>query len=259
MPARQSIVTPPLESEDTTRPAQLKRPPVYGHTTTLNGNAFVEPQAFKLNAPNVSDGRVLLGALVQASVPLCVFDPQYRGVLDRQKYGNEGSRQKARFDLKQMSEELIVSFIRDIERVLAPSGHLLLWVDKYHLCIGVQDWFSEIDMTIVDMIVWNKKRMGMGYRTRRFGEYCIIAQKTPIRAKGVWKCHDIPDIWDERLTARNGHAKPVQLQKRLIEALTNEGDIVIDPAAGSYSVLTACRDSGRNFLGCDLVPKTDLI
>ena len=29
-------------------------------------------------------------------------------------------------------------------------------------------------------------------------------------------------------------------------------DIVIDPAAGSFSVMEACRHTGRRFLGCDI-------
>ena len=39
---------------------------------------------------------------------------------------------------------------------------------------------------------------------------------------------------------------------QLIEASTTEGDLVIDPAAGTFSVLDACREKGRVFLGCDL-------
>nr|WP_280523639.1 hypothetical protein [Helicobacter muridarum] len=33
-------------------------------------------------------------SLESQSVDLCFFDPQYRGVLDKMKYGNEGERQK---------------------------------------------------------------------------------------------------------------------------------------------------------------------
>lgn len=34
-------------------------------------------------------------------------------------------------------------------------------------------------------------------------------------------------------------------------AVTDPGDGVLDPAAGSYSVLTAAQPAGRQFLGCD--------
>jgi site-specific DNA-methyltransferase (adenine-specific) len=173
-------------------------------------------------------------------------------VLDRQKYGNEGKRQKERAERVQMSEALIGEFIREIDRVLIESGHLLLWMDKYHLCTGVAAWLDGTRLETVDLIVWNKMRIGMGYRTRRTSEYCLVLQKKPLRAKGVWKAHDIPDVWNEKLPHRGGHAKPVGLQTRLIDCLTNPGDVVIDPAAGTYSVLNACAAAGRNFLGCDL-------
>ena len=93
----------------------------------------------------------------------------------------------------------------------------------------------------------------MGYRTRRMSEHVIILQKEPRRAKGVWMIHTIPDVWPEEVK-RNGHThkKPVRLQGELIAAVSNAGDIVIDPAAGSFSVMEACKLRGRNFLGCDL-------
>lgn len=93
----------------------------------------------------------------------------------------------------------------------------------------------------------------MGYRTRRRAEYCIVLQKNPQRAKGVWKSHDIPDVVLERSSqAPHPHAKPVGLQGRLIDAVSNEGDFVVDPAAGSFSVLDAAGKTGRRFLGCDI-------
>jgi site-specific DNA-methyltransferase (adenine-specific) len=151
-----------------------------------------------------------------------------------------------------MDDALIGRFIEAIDRVLIGSGHLLLWLDKYHLCTGVAPWIGGTDLETVDLIVWNKMRIGMGYRTRRTSEYLLVLQKKPLRAKGVWKAHDIPDVWNEKLKQRGGHAKPVGLQSRLIDCLTNPGDTVIDPAAGTFSVLEASKATERNFLGCDL-------
>jgi len=133
-----------------------------------------------------------------------------------------------------------------------PTGHLLLWTDKFHLCTGLGPWLDKTNLDIVDLIVWNKLRIGMGYRTRRVSEYLVVMQKAPRRAKGVWALHDITDVWNEKVTNDGPHAKPVGLQSRLIEAITNTRDIVIDPAAGSYSVLKACQRTNRHFLGCDI-------
>ena len=59
-------------------------------------------------------------------------------------------------------------------------------------------------------------------------------------------------VWNEKVDHVITHRKPVGLQAKLIEAITSTGDVVLDPAAGSYSVLDACRRTGREFLGCDL-------
>ena len=211
-------------------------------------------QGFCFNKRLKMDGTQFLNELPPSCAPVAFFDPQYRGVLDKLKYGNEGkSRGKARSDLPQMTEEIIHKFIVGINQALTPSGHLFLWMDKFHLCSGFSNWLRETQFQVVDMITWNKKRIGMGYRTRRMSEYIIVLQKKPCRAKGVWKIHTIPDIWEEDVK-RNGHthSKPVGLQGKLIEAVSHTGDIVIDPAAGSFSVMEACKQFNRNFLGCDV-------
>jgi len=210
------------------------------------------PHGLELDHRNNRDGLSFLRQLRSDGFPLCFFDPQYRGVLDHQRYGNEGARQRARSKLRQMPEAEIKQFLRGIDRVLMPSGHLLFWTDKFHLCTGLGPWLDKTNLDIVDLIVWNKLRMGMGYRSRRVSEYLVVMQKAPRRAKGVWALHDIPDVWDEKVTNDGPHAKPIGLQSRLIEALTNTRDMVIDPAAGSYSVLKACRRTNRVFLGCDI-------
>lgn len=200
------------------------------------------------------DGLQLLSKIPDGIVSTSFFDPQYRGILDKQKYGNEGvKRGKRRVQLEQMDDEIIIKFISEIDRVLKPSGHLFLWVDKFHLCQGVQDWLNDTKLQLVDLIVWEKPRIGMGYRTRNKCEFLIVMQKKPIRAKGVWTIHNIPNVWQESvITKEHPHSKPIELQEKLICATTQENDIVLDPAMGSGSVLAACKNSGRNFIGGDL-------
>jgi len=151
-----------------------------------------------------------------------------------------------------MNEPTIKKFIQEIDRVLLPSGHLFLWVDKFHLCQGVLQWVQDTNLNLVDMVVWDKGKIGMGFRTRRKSEYLIVFQKSPIRVKGKWTIHNIPDVWEEKTPKVHPHSKPLELQKALIEATTQKGDWVLDPASGGYSVLTACQELKRNFIGCDI-------
>jgi site-specific DNA-methyltransferase (adenine-specific) len=209
--------------------------------------------AYPVNTRLSIDGITLLRSLPDESCDAAFFDPQYRGVLDKLAYGNEGKgRCRARCELFQMSEPVIREFIAEIARVLRPSSHLFLWIDKFHLCEGVGAWLAGTDLHIVDMITWDKARWGMGYRSRRVSEYLLVIQKDPVRAKGVWLDHSIPDVWREKVAKTHAHSKPVDLQRRLIEATTSSGGLVVDPAAGGFSVLDACAESGRVFIGTDL-------
>ena len=180
-------------------------------------------KGLKMNARQKMDGIKLLKMLNDNSIPLVFFDPQYRSILDKQNYGNEGKgRQKIRSELPQMNDKMIKEFLKEIERVLIPSGHLMLWVDKYIVCSGINALLEGSALQLVDMITWNKERMGMGYRTRRYSEYLVIFQKLPVRAKGVWRVHDIPDVWTEKIEIsdkNHTHAKPIRLQMRLIKAV----------------------------------------
>lgn len=207
------------------------------------------------NKKNKMDGIKLLKKIEDKTVKVVFFDPQYRGVLDKLSYGNEGkSRGKVRSSLKQMDNDTIINFLQEIERVLTPSGYLFLWVDKFHLVEGIKPWISKLNsFDLVDMITWNKQKIGMGYRTRRKSEYLVVIQKEPIKAKATWTLHNIPDVWDEKIIYKNHtHSKPIELQKQLILATTSENDIVCDPAAGGYSVFEACKQTNRIFLGGDI-------
>ena len=61
----------------------------------------------------------------------------------------------------------------------------------------------------------------------------------------------------ERLKGENRKAlhptqKPLLILKKLIEIGSNKGDIVLDPFMGVGSTAVACKELGRNFLGCEL-------
>src|SRR5262249_44716902 len=61
----------------------------------------------------------------------------------------------------------------------------------------------------------------------------------------------IPDRWPEKIIkprSQHPHIKPIGLISALIEAITSPGDLVVDPAAGSFVVMHAARrhtKSGR--------------
>jgi site-specific DNA-methyltransferase (adenine-specific) len=213
-------------------------------------------QGIERNARQQIDAVELLSRLPDRAAAMFFFDPQYRAVLDKMAFGNEGARQTGRAGLKSMSDDRIAFIIEEADRVLRPSGHLMLWMDKFSLASGhCHRWFRRVpDLQIVDLIHWNKMRPGMGRRARCVSEYLMVLQKTPTRAKGIWNDHGIRDSWSESSDRRiHVHAKPHILTERLIRAATKRGDLIIDPCAGGYGVLDACLASGCEFIGGDLI------
>src|SRR4051812_3052883 len=115
-------------SEVASRPKQESVFSAEGMKPRPSLQPILRSDAVKINSSNVIDGLALLGLINTEVVTACFFDPQYRGIMDKMKYGNEGERQKDRSALQQMSEETIQAFIKEINRVLLPSGHLFLWI-----------------------------------------------------------------------------------------------------------------------------------
>lgn len=201
------------------------------------------------------DGLDLLRALETHTASAVFWDPQYRSVLDKQNYGNEGMRQKGRSRLAAISFDTMARMIAQIDHVLKPSGHLFFWIDKFMLAEGEHLKILQHAKMLhrVDLIAWNKGRPGMGRRARCRTEYLVVAQKRPVRAKGIWTDHRLDDCWLEHSDRSiHPHAKPMQLTMRLIRAVTKRGDLVVDPCAGGYGVLEACIETGRQFVGCDI-------
>jgi site-specific DNA-methyltransferase (adenine-specific) len=209
---------------------------------------------YQRNTMQRGDALVLLESLPDICTPLVFFDPQFRGVLNKLKFGNEGARQRGRFALPAMTDDYIDAVCREAARVLRPSGYLMRWTDTFHLGIGDHLRIADV-LECVDIIVWNNLGFGMGKRSRRCGDYVIVLQKPPIKAGATWSDHGIRSRWSEKIEnvrSQHPHIKPIGLIKRLIGATTAPGDLVVDPAAGSFVVMRAAHELGREFIGCDI-------
>jgi len=210
--------------------------------------------AFIRNVAQRGDALELLCSLPDGSVALGIFDPQFRELLERQAYGNEGvTRQGARAALPAMSADYIDAVVREFARTLKPSGYLLRWCDKYILCEGHHLRTPSELLKVVDLIATDNQRFGMGYRTRARGDFLLVTQKPPIKARATWIDHGIPDRWPEKVDrSAHPHAKPIGLISRLIAATTQPGELIVDPAAGGFGAMHAALTLERQFLGCDI-------
>jgi site-specific DNA-methyltransferase (adenine-specific) len=226
------------------------------------------PITYQLNTAQRGDALDLLRSLPSGCTPLVLFDPQYRGVLDHLKLGNEGARQQGRAKLPPMTDDYIEACNREIARALRPNGYLLLWADAYNLLEAHHLRVKDV-LKAVGAAAWDNLRMSQGNRFRCRGSSLIALQKLPIRPPVRWKKdRGIPDRWAEKIDLKRypprrtkklppgaptfPHAKPFQFIKRLIACLSNPDDLIVDPAAGSFTTMHAAHALGRRFIGCDL-------
>lgn len=145
-----------------------------------------------------------------------------------------------------------------------------IWVSgTYHNIYSVANCMVELGYKILNVIVWCKPDAPLTLSDSHFNfsaEYIIWARKykdkrhfynidlmTSInggkRMSDVW---NIPTtgLW-EKTCGKHPTQKPLRLMYRIILSSTQEGDIVLDPFAGSCTTGIASNLLGRSFIGID--------
>ena len=159
-----------------------------------------------------------------------------------------------------MSSDYIDACGREAARILRSSGYLALWSNTFNLCQGHHLRIADA-IQVVDLIAWDNLRLGMGKRSRRRGDYLVVLQTPPISPM-TWHDRGIPSRWPEKIDLKvyprkvYPHTKPIDLIARLIGAVTKPGDLVVDPAAGSFVVMRVAAEMQRRFVGCDIAHGT---
>ena len=86
-------------------------------------------------------------------------------------------------------------------------------------------------------------------------EYAVLLYREKLpkfnnNGKMIFNCMDWPR--ENKYEKIHPTQKPVKLLERLIEIFTDEGDVVIDPCAGSGSTLVAAQNVGRKAFGFEI-------
>ena len=126
-------------------------------------------------------------------------------------------------------------------------------------CDKVDFFKREIEkyFTFRNLIVWDKGAHTAGDLFAQYGkryEFIIYANKG--RAPFIEGMPRYEDIWRFARIIGNGqihqNQKPTDLLSRIINQHTNEGDLILDPFAGSGSTLVAAHRLRRDFIGFEI-------
>ena len=118
-------------------------------------------------------------------------------------------------------------------------------------------------------IVWNQlfeplaqstlKQWGEGKQDAVFGEDGKRKRSSTLQEKSPGA--PMRDVWDIPIIApmskeRLGYPtqKPIALLRRIVEASSNAGDVILDPFCGCGTTLAAAQETNRKWIGIDITP-----
>ena len=225
-------------------------PPSQGATGTL----------FALDAPPRQPGFQLaradavewLATLRSGSVDLVVTDPAYESL---EKHRAVGTTTRLKHSLASSNDWFQIfpnrrfpELFREVYRVLGANRHFYLFCDQETMFVA-KPLAEQAGFKFWKPVVWDKKRIGMGYHYRSRYELILFFEK------GKRKLNDlgVPDIIEQPRIHRGYPAeKPPEVSEVLIRQSTQPGELVVDPFMGSGSSGVAAARLGRSFLGADI-------
>jgi site-specific DNA-methyltransferase (adenine-specific) len=196
-----------------------------------------------------------LRSLPDASLDLVITDPAYEslekhrsiGTTTRLKHSKSSSNDWFQIFPNARFEELF----GELWRVLRRNTHLYLFCDAETMFVA-KPIGERAGFKFWKPLVWDKKKIGMGYHYRSRCEFILFFEKGKRKLANL----SIPDVL-EAPRIINGYPteKPAELSDALVQQSSSPGECVADPFVGAGSVGLASVRSGRSFRGNDISAK----
>lgn len=198
------------------------------------------------------DAVAWLNALPGESVDLLITDPPYEslekhraiGTTTRLKHSQASSNDWFSIFPNERFPELFAA----VKRVLKRNSHFYLFCDQETMFV-VKPIAEAHGFKFWKPLVWDKRKIGMGYHYRARYEFILFFEKGKRRLNdlGIADVIECPRVINGYPTE-----KPVRVSEVLIEQSTERGELVADPFMGSGSTGVAALTLGRRFIGNDI-------
>jgi site-specific DNA-methyltransferase (adenine-specific) len=193
-----------------------------------------------------------LRSLPDASVDLIVTDPPYESLEKHRRIGTttrlKNSKASSNVWFQIFPNDRFEDLFRECYRVLKNHRHFYLFCDAETMFV-VKPIAEAVGFRFWKPIVWDKRKIGMGYHYRSRYEMILFFEK------GKRKLNDlsIADVIEcPRIFRGYPTEKPVPVSEILIRQSTQIGEMVVDPFMGSGTVGLAALNQERSFLGNDI-------
>jgi len=201
---------------------------------------------------NKIDAVEWLKSLPSNSVDLFITDPPYESLEKHRAVGTTTRLKNSKSSSNKWFEIFPNSRFRElfeqVYRVLKNNSHFYLFCDQETSFIA-KPIGEEVGFKFWKPIVWDKKKIGMGYHYRARYEFILFFEKGKRKLSNL----GTPDILEvPRIHRGYPTEKPVELSEILIHQSSVVGEIVCDPFMGSGSVGVATLKNERQFMGADI-------
>lgn len=201
----------------------------------------------------------LLKTLENESVDALITDPPYNIARDN----NFKSMGRAGIDFGEWDKGFnLISWLPIAIEKLKKGGNIIIFTSWKNTTPIIKE-LEKINCEAKDMIRVEKSNPMPRNRDRRFvTDYEIAIWAVKKGAKWTFnrqlETYERPLIKtkvtpkSEKIEKGHPTQKNTETMEWLIERLTNEGDIVLDPFMGSGTTGVACQNLNRDFIGCEL-------
>ena len=196
------------------------------------------------------------------TIDLIVTDPPYP-VTRKGCAGNSGgmliTNQTMNGKIFEYNDIDCSEYAPEFYRILKPNTHCYVMTNHINL-INMLNTFTNTGFTFTKSLIWDKGNKIMGrYYMSQF-EYILFFRKGGERKINDCGTSDILSIPNIKLKDENGNnyhdtEKPVGLMEILVKNSYNKDELVLDPFMGIGSTGIACKNLGRNFIGCEIDKK----
>lgn len=200
----------------------------------------------------LSDAVDWLRGVASASIDLVVTDPPYESLEKHRAIGTttrlKHSKASSNDWFSIFPNARFPELFRELYRVLRKDRHLYLFCDPETAFVA-KPIGEAAGFKFWKPIVWDKKKIGMGYHYRSRYEFILFFEKgkRKLNDLGISDVIECPRVFNGYPTE-----KPVGVSDVLVRQSTQPGELVIDPFVGSGSVAVAAARLGRNFAGADI-------
>jgi len=212
-----------------------------------------ELNELKVNGLYLGDSFDLMNLIPDNSIDLVLSDPPFL-------YISGGCKNRAKN--KEITEKLGGFGEVDVRGMLDRVDKKLKKMNAYFFCSRLQipfylNWCTEHKYKF-DVLVWNKDKIDIK-TTKTYCndiEYVIRIYESGVNLNklkeedGTTKGFHYTKLKTFKCPKNVGHLtpKPVELLEEYIKLSSNEGDVILDPFAGSGSLAVACSHLDRNFI-----------